>query len=1134
MVRTSEEENRPLLPLNVDTNSSTLVGNNNNGYAGVASQRNNGNGDATACNTGYSTVVEDGHFGISAGELVMLVKGKEDGSAKEQLSKIGGVAILCDKLQTSFTSGLSTNPRNFRHPIDFEARVQSYGKNELPEPPAITFWELLINAYNDKTLILLTIAAVVSLAMGIYDDHWGSKKDEKTKLGWVDGVAILLAVAIVCLTNAINDYNQEAQFRKLNAKKDDRMVRVVRQGRECEISVRDVVVGDILMVECGDALPVDGIFTEGSKLACDESSLTGESDPVKKGSIEDNRDPVLLSGSSVIDGDGRMVVVAVGQNSSYGRFMQMLNNVNDDSASGSGVNGGDETPLQKKLDILVEHITKFGLLSALLMFLVLTVRYLVNAALQPEFPLISDVITAITNILIQAITIIVVAVPEGLPMAVTIALVYASSRMIKDNNLVRQLAACETMGGATAICSDKTGTLTENRMTVVSGVISQERFDSTDQIKSFYHKLPKNVQDLLSEGIAINSTAFEDFDEEKCCVEFKGSKTECALLNFTKTSGCDYHKVRKTVHKALVIPFSSRVKSMTTIVDNKHKSGGSGSDSSAYCAHAKGASEIMLANCTMYVDSDGAAKPLDDEARQEISKNIAEFAHRALRTIGLAYKNIGKDELDVVSDFQASPTSGNSNDNVVETITLPVEDMIWLGVVGIQDPLRPNVIESVKACQNAGVVVRMITGDNIDTATAIAKEAGILVPGSVAIEGSYWRKLTPQQQQEIIPRLSVMARSSPEDKLIMVKCLQKLDQVVAMTGDGSNDSPALKSADVGFSMGISGTEIAKEASDIVLMDDNFASIVQALKWGRSINESVRKFLQFQLSVNIAAVFLTFLSAIFSESGESVLTAVQLLWVNMIMDTLAALALATESPTDQLLERLPIPLNAALITYEMWSMIVLQAVFQVCVNLSLIQYGGKLFHLDMGTSMGEAKLRTIVFNTFVFLQIFNELNCRRIMPNQFNVFHHLHKDYGFLAVQVVVIALQWIIVTFGGKAFGTVPLDAEEWAGTIFIGSLALPVGFMIRCLPNISKLLCLESSTSPEQQYVPIPPDQVVTTVPLTHRDKVVRRWRKAYLAIRFANIRKDPSARATTGSRSIKRKNSSKAPSRSSTFFED
>ncbi|KAJ2364175.1 plasma membrane calcium, partial [Coemansia sp. RSA 2610] len=702
---------------------------------------------------------------------------------------------------------------------------------------------------------------------------------------------------------------------------------------------------------------------------------------------------------------------------------------------------GAVTPLQRKLDILAEQIAKYGMSAALLLLITLTVKYLVNCALAPEFPPASVMFSQFVSIIIEAITVVVVAVPEGLPMAVTIALAYATTKMLRDGNLVRQLAACETMGGATVVCTDKTGTLTQNRMTVVRGVVAGRTLESRAEARAFFEALPRDTRSLLLEGIAVNSTAFEGPDEQGN-IDFIGSKSECALLGFGKTCGLDYRCERADHRPARVYPFSSEKKTMTTIVPVAGHEG-------RFRVHAKGASEIVLRACTRLVGSDGTATELDDKTRTQLLAHISAFAGRALRTFALAYKEIGDDELAACSDDEA-----------------PLENLVWIGVVGIQDPLRPGVRQAVDNCHRAGVIVRMITGDNIETARAIARDAGILTKGGQALTGPQWRKMTPEQQHAVLPRLQVMARSSPLDKQIMVERLQERGEVVAMTGDGTNDSPALKLADVGFSMGIAGTEVAKEASDIILMDDNFTSIVKALRWGRAVNDSVRKFLQFQLTVNIAAVLLTFMSAVFSADGQSALTAVQLLFLNLIMDSLAALGLATEGPTDAVLARPPLQRNSALITFEMWRMIIGQAAFQLGINLLLLNHGLDIFHLP-ASPHGTAVLRTMVFNAFIFLQVFNQINCRRIQPTEFNVFANIHNDTGFLLVQLFIVVAQWLIVTYGGVAFSTVPLTGAQWAGTVFIGLLSLPVGLFIRMLPDLSACFGLESANSAAQQHRP-------------------------------------------------------------------
>lgn len=585
------------------------------------------------------------------------------------------------------------------------------------------------------------------------------------------------------------------------------------------------------------------------------------------------------------------------------------------------------------------------------------------------------------------------------------------------------------MGNATAVCSDKTGTLTQNRMTVVKGLVGFKKFDEEGQIDDWRKNVASSTYDVLIQGIVLNSTAFEDRDENGK-IDFVGSKTESALLDFAKSFGVNYKEIRSAIKPVKIYPFASERKTMTTVIklSSAGPSHGKAPATGDYRVHVKGASEIVLGYCTHYVDAEGKVQNLDDNIKQQYKLKIVDFTSEALRTICLAYRDITTDDFNKLGDDP------------------PLNELILLGLVGIQDPLRPSVKESVEAFRKAGVFVRMITGDNVVTARAIARDAGILTKGGMSMEGPEFRKLTPEQLDDTVPRLQVLARSSPTDKTIIVKWLKKHGDVVAVTGDGTNDGPALKLADVGFSMGIAGTEVAKEASSIILMDDNFNSIVKALKWGRAVNDSVRKFLQFQLTVNITAVVLSFTSAVLSDESESILTAVQLLWVNLIMDTLAALALATEPPTDELLNRRPTSKNASLINYRMWKMIIGQAIFQIAINLSLLHLGPSIFHLS-NSKEDLAILRTLVFNTFVFLQVFNEINCLRI-DDSYNVFKNLFNNHTFIIVQLVVIIGQFIIVEFGGVAFGTVKLNWYQWLVTVLIGLLSLPVGFIIRLIPN--------------------------------------------------------------------------------------
>ncbi|KAI8887494.1 PMCA-type calcium-translocating P-type ATPase [Backusella circina FSU 941] len=944
----------------------------------------------------------------------------------------------------------------------FPQRKSVFGRNVLPETQSKNLFQLMWIAFQDKTLILLAIAAVVSLGVGLYEDiavpEYDTFGNRIPGVKWVEGVAIIVAILLVVLVGSVNDFQKEKQFRKLNAKKEDRAVKATRESTVVMISIHDIQVGDILHLEPGDIVPVDGIFIEGHNLKCDESAATGESDAVRKqnwqmcerlaskeepstsGKIvtehKSTPDPFIISGAKVLEGVCSYLVTAVGENSYYGRTMMALRSE------------PESTPLQEKLNGLAEMIAKLGSAAGLLMLVVLLIRYFAgwkNGV--PDQP--TEIVLDIIQILIVVVTIVVVAVPEGLPLAVTLALAYATQRMLKDNNLVRVLAACETMGNATTVCSDKTGTLTQNKMTVVAGTFGSSfrfirnppasRSDLID-IDEVSNRAPRNVLNVLNQSIAINSTAFEGEDEkgEPC---FVGNKTETALLQFSRDVGSDHYDTLRTRWPVeQVYPFSSERKAMATVIQIPHPTDES---KTIYRAHFKGASEIILGLCSNILtmqktdsndDYNINTRDLTADDKSRIERIIQSYASKSLRTIGIAYR-----------DFESWPPRGI--ENYEADTEIPYEDLthdndlIFLGVVGIEDPLRDGVPEAVQACQRAGVFVRMVTGDNLVTAKSIAKQCGIYTPGGIVMEGPVFRKLPPSEMDSVLPRLQVLARSSPEDKRILVSRLRELGDIVAVTGDGTNDGPALKMADVGFSMGIAGTEVAKEASSIILMDDNFSSIVKAIMWGRCVNDAVKKFLEFQLTVNITAVTLTFISAVASSDQKSVLTAVQLLWVNLIMDTFAALALATDPPTEELLNRQPEPRSAPLITFKMWKMIIGQAIFQITVTLVL------LYSNVLNYSTESAVLQTVVFNTFVFCQIFNEINCRRIDSN-LNIFTNIWANKFFIVIFIICILGQAVIVSFGGAAFQVVQLDGIHWAISIIIGLVSLPVGVVVRLIPD--------------------------------------------------------------------------------------
>ncbi|KAL2872011.1 putative P-type calcium ATPase [Aspergillus lucknowensis] len=1034
--------------------------------------------------------VENNNFAFSPGQLNKLLNPKSLGA----FYALGGLAGLEKGLRTDARSGLSldetvldgtvsfdeatapSSPSSVSKPADgtppqtppgrvsttphkpgenaYADRKRVFGPNRLPEKKTKSIFELAWLAYNDKVLILLTVAAVISLALGIYQSVTAKPGDPRVQ--WVEGVAIIVAILIVVIVGAANDWQKERQFVKLNRKKEDRMVKVIRSGKMTEISVHDILVGDLMHLEPGDLVPVDGIYISGHNIKCDESSATGESDVLRKSPAQDvygaierhenlsKQDPFIVSGAKVSEGVGTFLVTAVGVHSTYGKTMMSLQDE------------GQTTPLQTKLNVLAEYIAKLGLAAGLLLFVVLFIKFLAqlkdlgNADQKGQ---------AFLQIFIVAVTIIVVAVPEGLPLAVTLALAFATTRMLKDNNLVRLLRACETMGNATTICSDKTGTLTENKMTAVVATLgTKSKFGGKSQAPSptdvnkdraadsrtilspseFATSLCPSAKQLLVDSIVLNSTAFEG--EQEGAMTFIGSKTETALLGFARTYlGLGLlSEARDNANIAQMVPFDSGRKCMAVVVkiDNGKK----------YRMLVKGASEVLLAKSTRIVRDPTKnldEGPLDERDRSTLDSTITHYAIQSLRTIGLVYR-----------DFTEWPPRGAptlEEDRSLAVFDHIFKDMIFFGVFGIQDPLRAGVTESVHQCQRAGVFVRMVTGDNIVTAKAIAQECGIFTPGGVAIEGPKFRKLSSRQMTQIIPRLQVLARSSPDDKKILVSQLKKLGETVAVTGDGTNDAQALKTADVGFSMGITGTEVAKEASDIILMDDNFASIVKAMAWGRTVNDAVKKFLQFQITVNITAVLLTFISAVASGDEESVLTAVQLLWVNLIMDTFAALALATDPPSPYVLNRRPEPKSAPLITLTMWKMIIGQSIYQLVVTL-ILNFAGKSILKSIINFAGkdqnpETALKTVVFNTFVWMQIFNQWNSRRL-DSGLNIFEGLLRNRWFLGIQFVIVGGQILIISVGGHAFSVTDLNGPQWGVCLILGVISLPVAVIVRLIPD--------------------------------------------------------------------------------------
>ncbi|XVF19075.1 hypothetical protein REPUB_Repub11eG0078900 [Reevesia pubescens] len=925
-----------------------------------------------------------GDFAIGPEQLASMTRDHN----LDALQEYGGVNRLSELLKTNLEKGIHGDDN------DLLKRRNAFGSNTYPQKKGRSFWRFAWEACQDLTLIILMVAAVASLALGI--------KTEGPEEGWYDGVSIAFAVMLVIVVTAISDYKQSLQFQKLDEEKRNIHLKVVRGGRRVDISIYDIVVGDVIPLNIGDQVPADGILISGHSLAIDESSMTGESDVVHKNA----KQPFLMSGCKVADGSGIMLVTGVGINTEWGLLME---NLSEDT--------GEETPLQVRLNGVATFIGFVGLSVAFAVLVVLLVRYFTGHTKETsgrkQFVAgrtsVGDAVDGAIKIVTVAVTIVVVAVPEGLPLAVTLTLAYSMKKMMADKALVRRLSACETMGSATTICSDKTGTLTLNQMTVVEAYVGGRKIDPPDSSS----ELPDTLTSLLIEGVAVNTNGSVFTPEGGGDVEVSGSPTEKAILNWAIKLGMNFDAIKSGSSIIHVFPFNSEKKRGGVAIQLP--------DSEVHI-HWKGAAEIELAACSWYRDTSDGVVAMDEEKVAFFERAIETMAAGSLRCVAIAYRSYESEKV---------PT----NEEELARWALPEDELVLLAIIGIKDPCRPGVKESVQLCQKAGVKVRMVTGDNLNTAKAIALECGILESDADAfepnlIEGKVFRALSELQREEVAEKISVMGRSSPNDKLLLVQALRKREHVVAVTGDGTNDAPALHEADIGLAMGIQGTEVAKESSDIIILDDNFASVVKVVRWGRSVYANIQKFIQFQLTVNVAALVINVVAAV--SSGDVPLNAVQLLWVNLIMDTLGALALATEPPTDHLMHRTPVGRREPLITNIMWRNLLIQAVYQVSILLVLNFQGKKILNLDHESSEHANKVKnTLIFNAFVLCQLFNEFNARK--PDEMNIFRGLRKNYLFIGIVAITLILQVIIVEFLGKFAKTVQLNWKLWLVSIAIG-----------------------------------------------------------------------------------------------------
>ncbi|KAL9168725.1 hypothetical protein ABFS82_04G034000 [Erythranthe guttata] len=921
-------------------------------------------------------------------KLTDMVKNKN----LDEFRNFGGIEAIVKLLKSNMENGINGDED------DLIRRRSIFGSNTYQKPAPKGLIHFVVEAFKDTTIIILLACAALSLTFGI--------REHGPKEGWYEGGSIFVAVFLVIVVSAASNFRQERQFDKLSKISKDIKIDVLRNGRRQKASIFDAVVGDVIFLNIGDQIPADGLFIDGYSFRVDESSMTGESDHVE---VDQNHNPFLLSGSKVADGSSRMLVVSVGMNTSWG---EMMSSITRDS--------NEQTPLQERLNKLTSSIGKVGLTVASLVLGVLLVRYFTgnteddngNREYKGVDRNLNDNFNSVLRIVSAAVTIVVVAIPEGLPLAVTLTLAYSMKRMMADQAMVRKLSACETMGSATVVCTDKTGTLTLNQMTVTKCCVGFE--------EATKHDFSRNLVELFYQGVAFNTTGTIYKPKSGSSLEYSGSPTEKAILSWAvQDLGMDIDILKQNYTILQVETFNSDKKRSGVSIKNNI------SEKNIIYVHWKGAAEMVLALCSSYYELTGEIKTMSDEKRSQFENIIQGMAASSLRCIAFAYKQI-------------------EDDNSISKKNLKnEEDLTLLGIVGMKDPCRPGARKAIQSCRAAGVDIKMITGDNIFTAKAIAAECGILesnnqaaLPGEV-IEGVEFRNYTDEERAEKVDIIRVMARSSPLDKLLMVRCLKQKGHVVAVTGDGTNDAPALKEADVGLSMGIQGTEVAKESSDIVILDDDFASVATVLLWGRCVYNNIQKFIQFQLTVNVAALVINFIAAV--SAGNVPLTTVQLLWVNLIMDTLGALALATERPSKELMHNPPVGRTEPLITNIMWRNILTQALYQISVLLVLQFKGRSMLGVD------EKTKNTIIFNTFVMCQVFNEFNSRSLEKK--NVFKGVLRNKLFVGIILVTVVLQAVMVELLKKFADTVRLSFAEWGVCVAMAAVTWPIGWLVKFVP---------------------------------------------------------------------------------------
>ena len=872
-------------------------------------------------------------------------------------------------MSTKAIRNLEYNPAGLTDVQIAESR-QRHGENVLTPPPSTSLWKLYLDKYRDPIIQILLVAAAISLVLSLIE------KD------FIETIGIFVAIFFATTVGFYFERDAAKKFNILNALNEESPVKVRRHGHVIEIPRREVVVGDIMIIEVGDEIPADGLLLKAVDLHIDESSLTGEPICSKVVLPEETHDEgnktyprnMILRSSMVMNGRGTAVVTAVGDETEIGKVARNSTETTD-----------TKTPLNKQLDKLAKLISKVGSTVAIMAFIIFLVHdIMVNDVVWQghDYFRMAEVVL---KYFMMAVTLIVMAVPEGLPMAVTLSLALNMRRMLKSNNLVRKLHACETMGAVTVICTDKTGTLTENKMTVM------EMKGLTPQTVSLH-------DELLSQAIALNTTA-ELTDDSGI-----GNPTEVALLMWLSKQGVSYQTIREQIEVITQLPFSTENKYMATVAKLKGQP----------YLFVKGAPEIVMSFCA-----------LSAEEQAQLQSMLLDYQQKAMRTLAFAYKPLTAHVL--------------STDELKEEL----HGLLFQTVAAISDPIREDVPLAVKQCQNAGIEVKIVTGDTEATTVEIARQIGIWKDETSqkdSISGPQWSAMSDKEAYEYAPRLKVMSRARPSDKQRLVEMLQKRGEVVAVTGDGTNDAPALHYAHVGLSLG-SGTSVAKEASDMTLLDDSFGSIAHAVMWGRSLYKNIQRFLFFQLVVNVTALLLVLGGSFVGV--EMPLTVTQILWVNLLMDTFAAMALASLPPSRDVMKDKPRKNSDFIINKEMRKGILFCGIVFFAIMFAMLIYCER-----RGSEGVDIRELTIFFTTFVMIQLWNLFNAKTLGTNH-TAFRYLWKDRGLLLVLFMVIFGQWLIVTFGGKMFRTVPLSFHEWILVIGATSMVLWAGELWRWIRRI-------------------------------------------------------------------------------------